>query len=128
MPSNTSTSEVKSVTDFVLKYGKSLYDEIHRPYIESFVEKHFEYGTILVVKKRGNIVAVCRWNFPDRNTVKVLDLIIHPEWRNKSTMKAMLVHGVKAYPWLKYITFSRKKHNYRNSTYLISDFLKMKES
>lgn len=116
-------TEIKKVADFVLKYGPNLYQESHRTIIESFLETHMGYGTLLVVRAKGEIVGACRWNWLNQDTVKVLDLIIHPAHRNKRTMKSMLVHALKAYPWVKYMKFCRKKYSYRESTYMVNDFI-----
>jgi N-acetylglutamate synthase-like GNAT family acetyltransferase len=112
--------DIQDITDFVLKYG--LYQGVSRNQIEDYVEKHMNYGTILTARDKGKIIGVCRWNSDDPQVLNVLDLIIHPDYRNKRVLKSMLIQGLLNYPWYKYIKFHRKKHN-RDTNVLIKDFI-----
>lgn len=121
-PTKLNDAEVGEVADFVIKYGNGLYHPTHKPRIEAFIRQHVEYGTLMVVQKEGSIIGVCRWNFTDIDTICVMDLIIHPDYRKKWLMKSMLINGVLAFPWLKSMTFHRKKHN-RDTKCLIKKFI-----
>ena len=116
---HTNPSEV---TDFVIRYSDGLYLPMHRKAVTDTIQKHMDYGTLLTVRKQGEIVGVVRWNFISTNTIKVLDLVIHPDHRNKGVMKAMLIQGLMAFPYIKNMTFHRKKHH-RDTNCLVRSFL-----
>lgn len=122
MPKLTRQSKINEVADFVLTYGKNLYSPMQRPDIERFIEEHMDYGTLLITRDRGRIIGVCRWNFENPRLANILDLIIHPEYRNRRVMKSMLIQGNLAFPCLRSIKFYRKKHK-RITECLINDFL-----
>lgn len=110
------------VADFVLKYGNGLYHPMHREKIADMVSQHIGYGTIIVVRRNFDIVAVVRWNFLSNDTIKVLDLIIRPDYRRKNVMKSILIQGIQAHPNVKRMVFHRKKHN-RDVNCLVSTFI-----
>lgn len=123
IPSLTRPSKLaQACAEFVLTHGRNLYSPIQRDQIERFIDLHIDYCTIIIVRDRDEIVAVGRWNTIDNETICVLDLIIHPKFRRKNVMKRMLVEFSMNYPWVKKISFHRKKHN-RDATYLIKQFL-----
>ena len=119
---HTRPSNPSEVADFVIRYGEGLYTAMHRPMIQEFIEKHMGYGTLFVVKKNSEIVAVTRWNWVDRHTANILDMVIRPDYRKKNVMKSMLVEASLAYPYLKRLKFHRKKHN-RNVDCLVKKFI-----
>lgn len=118
----TNQNEISEIAEFVLTHARNLYVPTQRHLIEKFIEEHMKYGTLIVVRAKDGIVAVCRWNWFNPQTIKVLDLIIRPDHRNREVMKSVLVQGLMANPWAKYMSFHRKKHN-RDITCLISKFI-----
>lgn len=117
--------EVSEIADFIIKYGKGLYEEYERSLIESYIDEHIGFGTLLVIRdKQKRIVSAVRWNWATRDTAKILDLVIRPDYRNKALLRDMLIRCKLAMPQLKYISFHRKRANrLSNSTYLIEDFI-----
>lgn len=114
--------EVEEIVDFVIAQSEGLYHNLQRPQIESFIEMHIGFHTLMVVRSDGKIIGVCRWNWIDNHSVNILDLIIHKNFRRKSVMKSMLVNGLIEYPWIKTMKFSRKKYNHRETSIMVKDF------
>ena len=120
---NTKQSELlDKCIEFVLTYGHNLYSRMEAVVVREFLEKHMLYGTMMVCWDKGSIVAIVRWNWKTRTSAQILDLIIHPDYRNKRIMQSILVRAMVAYPWLKTISFHRKKHD-RDVTCLVTKFL-----
>jgi len=91
------------VADFVRKYG---YFEIPYSDLLKFIEKHEEYKTLEVIKT-DKIVAVARWNI-DGDTAKDIDVIVHPDYRNKRLLKLLLLRGLRRFPETKYLIYQRE--------------------
>ena len=96
------------VADFVIKHSNGLYEEFERDSIEDYIEAHIVYGTMMIVREKGEIISVVRWNWTNWNTLRVLDLIIHSKYGNKAVLRDMLIKAKLAMPRLKVITFYRK--------------------
>lgn len=116
---------IEEAADFVLLYGGGLYTAAQRPIIEEFIERHMGYGTLMIVRIKGEIVGMARYNFPEWDTVTILDLIIRPDHRNRTVMKSMLIQGLMTFPQVKRMSFKRKKHD-KTITCLIDKFLGVK--
>lgn len=113
---------LNEITDFAIKEGN--YGHIDREKIKEFVKKHIEYKTIIIVKDKQGILAVCRWNMT-LDTAQILDLIIRKN-EEKSLIKRILIKGIRMYPSAKYLSFEReRKYPDRvKRKYLISDILR----
>lgn len=122
-----SKEECNDIADFVIKNSDGLYTNDDHKHIATYAYVHAIYGTLLVVKVKKAIVAVCRWNWISNNEAKVLDLIIRPDYRNKQVARDMLLKAKMAMPGLERISFQRKKYAMRNSGFPISRWLKEKQ-
>lgn len=116
--------ELNEIADFVVHNCDGLYDFSDRPYIAQYASVHANYGTIMVVKDEGEIVAVCRWNMVTPSHARVLDLIVRPDFRNKNLVKSILLQAKMAMPRLETISFHRKKYAMRTSEHLVNRWLK----
>lgn len=112
---------VKEITEFVAKYG--IYSLADRDKIKDILKKHIEYKTIIIVRDKQGILAVCRWNMTE-DIAQILDLIIR-ENKEKSLIKRILIKGLRMYPQTRYLSFIReKKYPQRGERrYLISDMI-----
>lgn len=121
-----SQDECNEIADFVVKNSEGLYTLSDHAHIATYAYVHSIYGTLLVVRSKGNIIAVCRWNWISKDEAKILDLIIRPDFRNKRVAKDMLMKAKMAMPQLKHISFQRKKYAMRMSGFPVSRWLKEK--
>lgn len=119
-------SEALDIATFVVKYA-SYFDNYELPQIMQYLKVHARFGTLIVVRDRSTIVAVVRWNWLDYETVNVLDLIIHPEWRSSKMIRHILLKAKLAHPQMKYMLYKREKYANREKGYEIARFLKMEK-
>ena len=103
-----STPSVGRIYAFWKKYG--YYDTFDRETIEAAIQKHINYGTIEVVERYGEIIAIGRFNIYEK-TVTILDVVIKPEYRNQRVMQLMLMRGWKRFPFVTRIRFERGLRN-----------------
>ena len=118
--------ECNEIADFVIKYSDGLYTKDDHEHIASYAYVHAVYNTLIVARSKSKIVAVCRFNWISKDEAKVLDLIIHPDFRNKQVARDMLLKAKMAMPWLERISFQRKKYAMRQSGFPITRWLKEK--
>ena len=97
------------LAEFVIKYSDGLYSAYERVHIEKYIHLHIQFGTLIVVREKRQIVGVARWNWKSPSHAKVLDCIIHPDFRRKQIMKNMILRAKQAWPSLETISFNRKK-------------------
>lgn len=99
------------IADFVVEHSDGLYSKYERVHIEKYVYLHMQFGTLMVVKDHATkqITGVARWNWKSPTEAKVLDCIIHKDYRRKDIMKNMLLQAKKAMPNLESISFNKKK-------------------
>lgn len=119
-------NECNEIADFILENSDGLYGMDAHVQISSYAYVHSIYGTLMIVRLRGEIVAVCRWNWLTNSHAKILDLIIRPDYRNKQVAKDMILKAKMAMPQLKQISFQRKKYAMRASGIEVSRWLKEK--
>ena len=120
------TSTETEVADFVCQFSDGLYSYGDHAQIEKFVMLHMMYGTLMIVRDNGEIIAVCRWNMPTPTHARILDLIVHPNFRHKFLARKMFIRAKRAMPQLETFEFHRKKYNFRTSHHLISNWTKEK--
>jgi len=116
--------ECNEVADFVVENSDGLYGSDAHAHIAQYAYVHSIYGTLMVVRKSGAIVAVCRWNWLSSGEAKIIDLIIREDFRNKQVARDMLLKAKMAMPRLEHISFQRKKYAMRVSGFPISRWLK----
>lgn len=80
----------------------------------------------MVMKDRGEIIAVARWNMLSPTEAKVLDFIVHPNYRHRNFSKIMFKKAQEAMPLLEDISFQRKKYGMRTSHHKLSKWIKEK--
>ena len=90
-PTKQKTDLVSLVADFLIKHGKGLYVESERSYIEEYIATHIGYGTLMLLWKEKELVAAVRWNWVSNEIAKILDLVIHPDYRDKALLRDMLI-------------------------------------
>ena len=114
------------IARFVIKNGKGLYLQLDYNTIKNFIEKHIAYKTLIIVRDKEGILAVCRWNIPTKEEAHILDLVIRKGHTYKGLIKRIISKGIIMYPMIKYLVWEReKKYPNRNKRkYLISDILK----
>jgi hypothetical protein len=76
--------------------------------------------------KLDKIIAVARFNI-DGDTAKNLDVIIHPDYRNKNLMRLMLLRGWRRFPYVKYLEYEREFKDKPVRKVEIMKILKLKE-
>ena len=102
------TSPLVEIFDFVRPYYKYVDDDT----IRDVITKHWLYGTIDVIHKNDEIVAVVRWNVsPDRLTFDVLDIVIQRGECGFRVMKHLIARNWHRFPSVQFIRFSRE-HKY----------------
>lgn len=121
-------NECNKIADFVIENSDGLYGLDAHEHIASYAYVHSIYGTLMVVRLKGEIVAVCRWNWVGTGHAKVLDLIIRPDYRHKQVARDMLLKAKLALPGLRLISFQRKKYAMRASGIKVSRWLKEKQN
>lgn len=97
------------IAQFVIKNSDGIYKESERVHIATYADIHMKYGTLMVVRDKGEIVAVCRWNMPEVGHATILDLVVRPDFRHKHLIKTMLLRAKMAMPELETISFQRDK-------------------
>lgn len=124
----TSVIDLDEIAEFVMKNGKGLYTRLDWDIIKKFAKKHIDYKTIITVRDKQGILAVCRWNMPNIETAFIMDLIIRKGHTYKQMIKRILIKGLEMYPNAKFIEWERLKKypNRKRRRYLISDILKSK--
>ena len=114
------------IADFVVANSDGLYNESDKAHIATYAGLHIKFGTLIVVRDKGDIIGVCRWNWVSPFHAKILDLIIRPDFRHKQISRNMLLKAKKAWPSLEHISFQRKKYAMRASSIEFSRWLKEK--
>ena len=114
------------IARFVIKNGKGLYLQLDYNAIKNFIEKHIAYKTLIIVRDKEGILAVCRWNIPTKEEAHVLDLVIRKGHKYKQLIKSILIQGLKVFPEAKYLVWEREKKypNRKKRKHLISNILK----
>lgn len=118
--------ELDKIYDFVKDYFSQYSEEI----IKEIIWRHWIYGTIDVVYKGEEIIAVCRWNISyDGMVCEVLDWVIKPGELGFRIMKHMIARNWRRFPGVKYLSFmrGRKYKNGKSKMYTIKQILKLKE-
>ena len=117
------------IARFVIKNGKGLYLQLDYNAIKNFIEKHIAYKTLIIVRDKEGILAVCRWNIPTKEEAHILDLVIRKGHTYKGLIKRILLKGMRMYPMTKYLVWERLKKypNREQKKYLISDILKRRK-
>ena len=120
---------LNEIAEFAIKNGGELYTKLDWNVIKSFAKKHLDYKTIIIVRDKEGILAVCRWNMVTPKTAHILDLIIRKGHKYQSLIKRILTQGKKVFPEAEEIVFERE-HKYPNRKlrkYLIKDILKRRK-
>lgn len=116
------------IADFVCQYSDGLYSYGDHPYIERYALLHIKFGTLMVIKDNNEIIAICRWNMVTPKAAKILDFIVHPDYKHKNLAKKMLLRAKRLMPNLERISFTRKKKypNRAEIAYPLSRWIKEK--
>jgi len=127
MPKLKEKTLVDEIYDFIVK-NSSVYRIVNKGEIKEIIEKHINYGTILIIREKTNdeIVAVVRWNWLGNYTVYVLDAVIRKDYRSMKFLKSILLLGVSKNPQCKWICFNRGlKYPFREGKiYKVDDMLR----
>lgn len=104
-------NDIDDIIKFVTTHHTYKLDDYEELY--STIVKHALYKTIMIIRDDDNKIAgVCRWNvLPSGEDALILDLIIHPDWRNQSLARRMLARGLVMYPKVRYLIFERYDKN-----------------
>lgn len=121
------SQSLKDVADFVVRHA-GYFNAGDEEQIEQYLKVHAKFGTLIVVRDQGHVIAVCRWNWLDPHTVDVLDLVIHPQWRKPSMVRSILLRAKSAYPSMLFMVYKREKYNNREKAYDILRFLKLEKA
>ena len=114
------------IADFIVTNSDGLYADKEAIHLSKYLELHIIYGTIMIVRDKGDIVAVCRWNMTKPTHAEILDFVVREDFRNKNLSKGMFKKAKEAMPLLQNISFSRKKYHNRESKYPLSNWIKEK--
>ena len=104
---------IEAIADFIIKYSpknkeKTLYTEKDREKIKEIIVKHIYYKTCVIFSDLDGIVSICRFNMsPSGKVARILDIIIHPKYREKDLMRKMLLKGLRIFPQGEFIEFER---------------------
>ena len=120
---------VSEIIDFAQEHGGEFYKNLDRKTLYEYAKKHIEFKTIIIVRDKEGIVAVCRWNMVEDDTAFIIDLIIKPEHRGRELIKQILAKGLTMFPSTKYLIWERKAKypNREQKKYLIEDILKRRD-
>ena len=112
------------IVDFALEHS-GYYYEVERDDLIRFCEAHIAFGTIYYLPGK----AMARWNvLPDGKTLHVIDLIIHPEYRNLRMLRFIALQIWKLNPKTESFYYDREKHGEKSSYgYSVKDWFKLKE-
>lgn len=119
-------NECNEIADFVVDNCDGLYSPSDHIQIALYAKIHQDFGTLMVVRDKGDIVAVCRWNMLTPTHAKILDFIVRPDFRHKFLAKNMFIKAKRAMPQLETISFQRKKYAMRYRNYLLERWIKEK--
>ena len=112
------------ILDFIFS-NSDLYTLDQREELGKALEKHVEYGTLLVLYDNDKIVGICRWNTDDWITFYVIDVIISKDYRFHKLLQQMVRWGKDNFPSFTYIHFERgQKKNNKFRTLEVKKFLK----
>lgn len=114
------------IADFMVAHSDGLYADSEATHLVRYIELHIVYGTLMVVRDKGDIVAVCRWNMKSPFEAEILDLVVREDFRHKNISRQMFKKAKEAMPLLQNISFRRKKYHNRERTYSLSDWIKEK--
>lgn len=124
------TLTMPSVQDQIFEFVKSHYPETMWDDVRNVIEQHWLFGTIDVVTRGDEIIAVCRWNIVDSGRVCfVLDLFIKPGEPGFRVMKHLIARNWHRFPHVRYIKFARtrKYPGRKEHMYTIKSLLSLKE-
>lgn len=124
---NTLTQiSTKSIVDFAIR-NAPYYLEEEREELERYCALHIQYGTMLVLKESGRIIAVCRWNvLPKGDTLHIIDLIIDKKHRSINMIRNIAIEIWKQNPKVRFFFYDRLKRGERKSYgYELTDWLKL---
>ena len=106
------------ISQFWAKFG--YYDVPYEKLLEA-INKHLNYGTIEVIEKEGEILAIARYNIVG-DTAIVLDAVVKPEFTFKNLLKLMIINGLKKWK-VEYMEFERGLKERGSRRYMISKFI-----
>lgn len=95
--------KISEILDFICKYSPANGVEDFRRKMMMALDKHMEYGTMMVLKDDNGISTFCRWNV-DGDTAHVIELLIREDKRSYNYLRkfmkyAMKVNGIKKITW-----------------------------
>lgn len=115
--------QVVKVVNFLFSYGhfRGTWDQLFE-----IIKKHDEYGTLEVVWKDEEVLAVCRYNI-DSTTCSVIDATAKNNYKGR-LLKLMLLMGLQKYPLTKEIKYMRGfKVRKSERVFSVDRFLNLKE-
>jgi len=117
---------IEKIVDFIQENGGSIYENYNRLLLKDYIQKHIDYGTFLSVSDKQGLTAVARWNWENKDTAWILDVIIRKDARSFYSLKGLLMLGIQRNPSCKYIKFERQgKYPGRDfRTYKVKDLLR----
>ena len=104
-------SLLDDVVEFCIKYMP--WENKNPTEVKDVIQKHIEYGTILIIKDEG-VSAVVRWNWVDEDNrvAKILDCAVRPDKRSLTYLKSILKFGVDKFN-AKSLVWDRTKYKGR---------------
>lgn len=99
-----------NIVDKAVDFAKEYFPDIQESEIRDIIERHLDYGTIDIVTRNNDIIAIVRWNISsDGRVCDVLDLIISPSRYGIRIMRYLIARNWKRFPMVKFIRFSRDR-------------------
>jgi predicted GNAT family acetyltransferase len=93
------------VMDTIKKHGEGNANQTLR----NIILKHLKFNTLVALWYNNEIVAMSTFNI-EENTAFVIHTIVHPDYRGKKLLHALVQQAYLRYPYLKKLQFKRHKY------------------
>ena len=113
---------IRDRVDFALEYS-NYYNDVEREELEYYVDLHRQYGTLLSIYDKDQLICVARWNWLSWHTIQVIDVIVKPGYRHLGILKYLLSTVKTKYPLFKWFTYDRHKDG-KSRGYAVKQWLK----
>jgi hypothetical protein len=115
---------IDEIVDFAIKNGEGGYSNINRELMTKAVELHKKYGTFMEVYDEKGLAAIARWDWVNKETTHIMDVVIRKNARSLKSLKGLLMLGIKHNPNCKYIGYQRQaKYGDEVKVFSVKEFI-----
>ena len=76
--------------------------------LRTYIQLHFGFNTILVLKDSKGITAVARWNEDEYGIAHILECAVRKDKRSYGFIKSLIAYGLSKYPHIKKMVWERE--------------------